>query len=249
MGNIFSGVPKEIVLKLLKTYEIEVFIETGTYLGETSRWASKYFKDVYTTELFKELFLAAKENLKAYPNIQLFHGNSIEKLPEILELVGNRSALIWLDAHFSGGKTSGANEEAPLSKELEILMKQKNLHYILIDDARFILSPLSPDPSEYPSLTKLVGLVDASRYSIFTFQDVIFILPKSSSMFLLLHDHVFQIEYRNEVKKLSFYRNRLKERNIKEFMIGLLYLTRLYHIIMKNDSLHRVASFFSKKMN
>lgn len=248
MGNIFSGIPREIAKKIQEKCGLEVFIETGTYLGNTSQWASKYFKEVYTIELSKELFLAAVENLRTCSNVKVFHGNSADEISKILKTVGERSALIWLDAHFSGNKTSGAHEEAPLSKELKILMEQKNHFYILIDDARFILSPLSSDPSEYPSLTELVGLVDATRYSIFSFQDVIFILPKSPSpLDAVLRKYVFQMEYAKEVKKLSFYRDRLKERNLKEFVIGFLYLTRLYHIIMKYETLHRIASFFSRK--
>lgn len=248
MGNIFSGIPREITENIQKECGLEVFVETGTYLGNTSRWAARHFKEVYTIELSKELCATAKNNLKNCSNVKIFQGNSADVIPGILDSVGNRSALIWLDAHFSGNKTSGGREESPLSRELKILMGQKNLFHILIDDARFILSPLSADPSEYPSLAELVGLVDINRYSIFTFQDVIFILPKSSPpLDTLVRKYVFQTEYGKEVRKLSFYRDRLKERNWKEFIIGFLYLTRLYHLIMKYDSLHRIASFFSRK--
>ena len=50
----------EEILKIFSLYpqykNIRIFVETGTYKGETARMASKHFERVYTLEISQELF-------------------------------------------------------------------------------------------------------------------------------------------------------------------------------------------------
>ena len=53
---VYRGVPKELVLLLKDTYSINSFIETGTYLGETAKWAAGNFSSVTSFEASEELY-------------------------------------------------------------------------------------------------------------------------------------------------------------------------------------------------
>ncbi len=110
------------------------FIETGTYLGDTSLEASKHFTQVYTIEAAEYFFKQAKEKCKEKHNVTLCLGDSREWLPQILIEKQNK-VIFWLDAHYSGGETF--NSTNPLLKELEIININTVNAIILIDDARF----------------------------------------------------------------------------------------------------------------
>jgi len=56
MGLINMGVPREFTMFLKDAFKSNVFIETGTYYGETALWASQYFKKVHTIELSEPLY-------------------------------------------------------------------------------------------------------------------------------------------------------------------------------------------------
>lgn len=55
MGIVNFSIPKSLVLKFLEHKPIDNFIETGTYKGATTFWASNYFKSVYTIEIEESL--------------------------------------------------------------------------------------------------------------------------------------------------------------------------------------------------
>jgi len=114
-------------------YNIEVFIESGTYHGSTSAKAAQFFKEVHTIELLKELFEKAQARFKNSKNVFLYLGDSGEILPKILPTIPHK-ILFWLDGHYMGGKT---DEATPIIKELDGLKKTNKLdEFILIDDAR-----------------------------------------------------------------------------------------------------------------
>lgn len=112
-----------------------IFIETGTYLGETLASAAAVFEKCYSVELSDELYRRAERKFANQPHIKLLHGSSAAVLPEILKLT-KEPAIVWLDAHHSGGITAGEGCD-PLSQELNSLLEYKEMrHAILIDDAR-----------------------------------------------------------------------------------------------------------------
>src|SRR5689334_9892877 len=60
-----EGSLKLSLLQMLKTaFGSEIFIETGTYLGDTTAVAAAIFSEVHTVELFPELFNQAHERFK-----------------------------------------------------------------------------------------------------------------------------------------------------------------------------------------
>ena len=180
MGIVSPGIPKDIVIELAKLSGAEVFIETGTLHGDTTRWASHYFTDVHTVEMSEELYNENKNTLSTLSGVTTHLGNSRNVLPVILSKIQDKTALLWLDGHWSGGDTAGVNDECPLLEELENLKGRPN-DIILIDDARLFLSapPLPHDPLQWPNITEIIESVescDGERF-IQIVNDVIFIIP------------------------------------------------------------------------
>ena len=94
MGVTRWGIPKETVLKLSEQFKIDGFVETGTYKGETSLWASHHFNWVTTVEASKALYSVAKTNLSNNNKINLLFGNSKDALREIVKNLRG-PALFW----------------------------------------------------------------------------------------------------------------------------------------------------------
>lgn len=114
----------------------DIFIETGTYKGETAEWASLNFKNVFTIEASELLF---KPNDKFH--IYYFLGDSRDVLKEIAHNTFSRvPCVFWLDGHWfdHGENVAGTEEDCPLLEELAIIMESDQDHVIFIDDAHLI---------------------------------------------------------------------------------------------------------------
>ncbi len=136
------------------------FIETGTYLGDTTEIAAKHFPIVHTIELGKELFEKAKKRFSKKKNIALHLGDSAELLPSILKQIKDKT-VIFLDAHFSMGATAKGNDNTPILTELNHIKKSKHTNsIIIIDDIRMFYEPLITLDDNfmegYPSLNTVV---------------------------------------------------------------------------------------------
>ncbi len=123
-----------------------IFIETGTYKGETTRVASDVgFKEVHSIELQDRLYEESIENLSDLIDIDkvfLHKGDSRIILGEILSKI-NEKTTILLDAHIDGGNyISGITPEikkCPLYEELNSIKNHKiKDHTIIIDDVRIL---------------------------------------------------------------------------------------------------------------
>lgn len=90
---------------LVEEFGVDTFFETGTYDARTSMRASSFFKQVYTVELHKVIFDAARKKLASYNQVHLYHGHSADIIRSVCpELKGK--ILFWLDAHWSGKGTA-----------------------------------------------------------------------------------------------------------------------------------------------
>lgn len=119
--------------EISQNFNIEIFVESGTYHGSTSAKAAQIFKEVHTIELIKEIYAKAKERFKNSKNVILYHGDSGQLLPQILSTISGK-IFFWLDGHYMGGKV---DEATPIIKELVGLQRTNKLdEFILIDDVR-----------------------------------------------------------------------------------------------------------------
>jgi hypothetical protein len=110
------------------------FVETGTYLGDTTAAVASTFSLCFTVEMSPELHARARERLGKLGNVRCVLGDSALALPGIMRQISEPS-LFWLDAHASGGETVNSGK-GPLLAELEAIYSGGPGHVILIDDAR-----------------------------------------------------------------------------------------------------------------
>jgi len=106
----------------------KIFIETGTNQGNSSYTALQSgFEKVISVEIEESLYNLCLEKFKDYDNVILFHGDSKDALPKMLEMV-DESAFFWIDAHYDH-YDGEAHIELDIIKEHHI-----NTHTIMVDD-------------------------------------------------------------------------------------------------------------------
>jgi hypothetical protein len=125
------------------------WVETGTFLGETTDFLSNSYSFVYSVEPEKELY---KNAMKKFlnQNVELFNGVSEDVMPSLLlRLKGDIN--FWLDGHYSAGVTFKGNKDCPVEEEL-------------IDDVRLFL-PTNTTYSNYPSIDFLVDWARVNNFN------------------------------------------------------------------------------------
>lgn len=214
MGAVTFGIPKQLVSQLKEIFNIDTFIETGTYKGKTTSWAAGNFKEVHTVENSKILFDNAVKFLAKYPNVTCHLGNSAQKLGEILKTL-NAPAILWLDAHWCGGDTYGETDECPLMQEIELVNNSAYDHIIIIDDARYFSKPPAQyhKSNQWPGLNELIpALKERRNYYTFISEDVIVAMPSSGMARLQPY---FNNIHKNEFPGGGIFKNlRFASRNI-----------------------------------
>ena len=190
MGLVTSGIPRDIVQQLSRLSGAEVFVETGTFQGATTRWAAEVFPTVHTIELSPQLYNQYHYELEKLPGVHTYLGDSAEVLPEIVAQLSAAPALFWLDGHWSGNETAGQEQECPLLKELQCL-RDRAQDLILIDDARlFLCAPPRPHkPEQWPTIAEVVNVFDQTRRFIQIVDDVVFMVPDQTPMKTALIDY------------------------------------------------------------
>lgn len=153
-GPAPNSLKMQVVRSYLDKYSLDLFLETGTYLGDTLGYIAETGVKCSSIEISPELYASACERFKRQKNVRVFHGDSGTKLPELLRDI-DRPCLFWLDGHYSAGVTSRADVDTPISKELEAIFDHPiKGHIILIDDARYFNGTNS-----YPHIDQLLAWV------------------------------------------------------------------------------------------
>lgn len=150
------GFVKELVL-LRNSASDNIWVETGTYRGDTTHFLSRHAKRVYSIEPEPDLFKTARARFAANRQVEIINGLSEAVLGSLLpKLTGDVS--FWLDAHFSSGPTHRGPQDTPIAEELRQIEEHLNRWdrvSILIDDVRHF-DPRLPDLAAYPPLDYLV---------------------------------------------------------------------------------------------
>ena len=114
-----------------------ICIETGTYLGDSTRLLATIFREVHTIELSPKYHSLAQENLKDVSGIRFYLGDSGLWVEKILQTI-QEPVVVFLDAHWAGGDTACGAEEVPLLRELQSLTTRSYPDLLIIDDVRLI---------------------------------------------------------------------------------------------------------------
>lgn len=148
--------------RIIKDYarrnDLDIFIETGTYMGDTLAAVANSFKKVHSIELSEDLYTKAVKRFANNESVAIHYGDSLDVLPNILSGL-EEPALFWLDGHYSGNITVRGKYETPVRFELEAILQHpvKN-HVVLIDDARCF-----DGSHDYPTMEELKSLVSRFR--------------------------------------------------------------------------------------
>jgi hypothetical protein len=179
MGSIHKPPVSNLALALAQAGKLTQFVETGTFQGDSLRWASHNFERVWTVEISEQYQAEAKATVGPLPNVEFVLGNSADQLGRICPALTG-PALFWLDAH-AGAGFFGAADNCPLLAELETcLVEAKADHCILIDDARAFVAPPPPpfDHRKWPSLDEVIAVVlRRGGYHVAVISDVMTVVP------------------------------------------------------------------------
>jgi len=118
---------KRVVEAMMNAATVKNFIETGTFLGHTSRDVAASFPNVsvQTVEVVYSTFKNNEESFKSFPNIKAVHGSSCDFLKEVVLEEG--PTVYYLDAHWG--------DSHPLREELTIIRdRSMGNEIIVIDD-------------------------------------------------------------------------------------------------------------------
>tara|TARA_B100001057_G_scaffold399713_1_gene410692 strand:- start:2333 stop:2962 length:630 start_codon:yes stop_codon:yes gene_type:complete len=139
-----------------------LWIETGTYYGETTKLLSKISKKTISIEADKNLYETSYKKLKNFENVEILNGKSEDLLNKVIfENLDFKNVCIYLDAHLCQDhvrniKTFGSeNSATPILNELEVVtkyIKKFEKIVVLIDDIRLFQG----DFQNYPNKNTLV---------------------------------------------------------------------------------------------
>lgn len=126
----------------LLTFRNPVFVETGTYQGDTTQQVatSGQFERILSMELSPHYHAHASNQLRGFDNVQVILGNSRTDLWDVMKDI-TVPITFWLDAHWSGVPYIGEDgvTRCPVLSELQQIMRHPiKTHTIMIDDVRLM---------------------------------------------------------------------------------------------------------------
>jgi hypothetical protein len=162
----------------------KTWVETGTYLGETTEYLSKASSLILSIEPSQELASLATEKFIHNRNVRIIRGTSEEVLGDTLDCLSDldkQDVSFWLDGHFSSGRTFLGSKESPIEDELLII--ESRIHEftqvtILVDDFR-AFSTFKKKNENYPQRTFLVEWADKQQLE-WTIEHDIFVMTNRS---------------------------------------------------------------------
>jgi len=182
MGAISFSLDLDLLEELQRLLPLDLFIETGTFRGETLAAVHGRFKTCISVELSPEYHAAAARRFAGLPGIQVKLGNSPEVLRGLRSDFTGRSTFFWLDAHWcAAAGTAGLVSQCPLLEELRAIGSLNGDSVLLIDDARLFLGP-PPKPHEISAWPDFDAILRELRrlseqHALVYFNDVLAFVP------------------------------------------------------------------------
>lgn len=97
-----DSVLQTIVDEIIERCGISTFVETGTFVGDTTKYVASRHPDlrVYTCEINPRWYELARRLCQGLDNIEFFQGESPLFLKRLRNTLLSKKTLFWLDAHW-----------------------------------------------------------------------------------------------------------------------------------------------------
>lgn len=119
---------QQLVLSICSQWPISSFVETGTYVGDTTEYMARTFSfPIYSCEVKDAYFHSSSKRLKGFSHVKMIHASSEQALRQIIDqnLVGPLP-LFYLDAHWY--------DYWPLVDEIGLIVSRVPRCVVVIDD-------------------------------------------------------------------------------------------------------------------
>lgn len=183
MGAISFSIDVDLVAFLARHLPLEIFVETGTFEGDSIDRVKPYFRRFYSVELSEHYAGLAQKRFAEDPNITIACGHAPDFLKGLAPALKSKSVLFWLDSHWcDAAATGGATSQCSLPAELHAIEPLGEDSVILIDDARLFLCPpgVPHDYTQWPDFTAIVQALHEKGgfHDLMVFNDVIMLFPR-----------------------------------------------------------------------
>ncbi|MCX6135485.1 MAG: hypothetical protein NTU47_16895 [Ignavibacteriales bacterium] len=221
MGAVHFSVDVGLIAALKKILPLDVFVETGTFEGDTIELVLPLFSAVHSVELSEDYYRQVMLRFGKNPKLTLHLGHSADILKKLSPELERASALIWLDAHWCvADKTAGGTSQCPLLDELDAIGSLGPDSVVLIDDARLFLCP-PPYPHEvshWPRFQKVIEKVFSlsKSHEIAIANDVIMFFPSKVRSEVEAYTYAHSINWLTVLDKSRDYDVLLKQLKDKE---------------------------------
>jgi hypothetical protein len=185
MGAVTFSLDIKLLEELKNSCDFGIFVETGTFKGDTVDATRSYFNNVRSIEMSRTLYEAARERFIDDDKVDLYLGDSAEILGRMSTELSKESVLYWLDAHWCvADSTSGETSQCPLLMEIQQIHKLNIDSVILIDDARLFLAPppAPHDVAQWPTLHQIIESLQSisTQHEIMIVNDIIAFYPNAA---------------------------------------------------------------------
>lgn len=123
-----DSIYQELVASICSRLKISSFVETGTYLGDTTEFMAKAVSfPIHTCEVKESLFDSSAERLRRYAHVSALHESSDKFIRRVIDRdILGALPLFYLDAHWY--------DYWPLLDEVELITSKISRCVLIIDD-------------------------------------------------------------------------------------------------------------------
>jgi hypothetical protein len=170
--NYASPSPQHVKIRILKANSLKnaTWVETGTYLGDTTSKLARIARKVISIEPQTALSTFASTRLNRYKNVEVINATSESCISKVLDGISGPTCF-WLDGHYSGDVTFQGAEISPILAELSAISNFLSSHkaVIFIDDFRLFVNSTN---TGYPPHSNLVDWAVKNNLSWTVEQDI-----------------------------------------------------------------------------
>ena len=224
MGAVDFSIDAGLVAVFKTRLPLQVFVETGTFEGESIRRVRPQFDEIHSVESSTEYYTQGVSRFRDDPKIFLYLGHSPDVLRQLAPSLRNKSVLYWLDAHWCvADHAAGDSSQCPLLDELGAISRLNEQSVILIDDARLFLCP-PPRPhevSQWPSFDSILKCLRgmSPAHEVMVLNDVLVCYPAGVREALTHYAYEHSINWLTALNKSRDYNLLLAQLKEKEAVI------------------------------